>query len=356
MENVLVTGGAGFIGSNFVRYILEKEPGIRVVNLDLLTYAGLKENISGPDRFDRHVFIHGDICDRDLVKGLFDRYEIDTVVHFAAESHVDRSIESPHDFVRTNVIGTLNLLDVARNAWGENFSNRRFHHISTDEVYGDMLDHTHAHGESSAYRPRSPYAASKASADHLVRAYFHTYGLPVTISLCSNNYGPNQFPEKLIPLSIVNALQGGVIPLYGDGLQIRDWLHVSDHCRAVYEILLHGTAGESYHVAAGNQLRNIELVRKICGILDDLRPLETPYSSRIVHVPDRPGHDRRYALDTAKMQEEIGWIPSHNIGTGLSQTVEWYLDNPQWVAAATSNDRYKAWLERQYHIGRPSFQ
>jgi dTDP-glucose 4,6-dehydratase len=356
MENVLVTGGAGFIGSNFVRYILEKEPGIRVVNLDLLTYAGLKENISGFDGFDRHVFIHGDICDSNLVTVLFDKYEIDTVVHFAAESHVDRSIEYPHDFVRTNVGGTLNLLDVARNAWGRDFSNRRFHHVSTDEVYGDMSDRSPAHTELSAYRPRSPYAASKASADHLVRAYFHTYGLPVTISLCSNNYGPHQFPEKLIPLSIVNALQGGVIPLYGDGLQIRDWLHVSDHCRAVYEILLHGAAGESYHVAAGNQWRNIELVRKICGILDDLRPLEIPYSSRIVHVPDRPGHDRRYALDAAKMQEEIGWIPSHDIDSGLSQTVEWYLGNPQWVAAATANDRYKAWLEKQYHIGRPSFQ
>jgi dTDP-glucose 4,6-dehydratase len=354
MKNMLVTGGAGFIGSNFVRYILEKERALRVVNLDLLTYAGLKENISDLDGSSRHIFVHGDICDRNLVTDLFNEYEIDTVVHFAAETHVDRSIENPHDFMRTNIAGTLNLLEVARKAWERDFSKRRFHHISTDEVYGDMAEQTPAHTELSGYGPRSPYAASKASADHLVRAYFHTYGFPVTVSLCTNNYGPHQFPEKLIPLTIINALQGDAIPLYGDGLQIRDWLHVLDHCQAVYQILLSGKPGESYNIAGGIQVRNIELVRKICDILDNLRPWDKPYSSQIAHIPDRPGHDRRYALDTTKIQRAIGWIPHYDINAGLHRTVKWYLENPRWVSAATTGKAYKAWLEKKYHIAGSS--
>jgi dTDP-glucose 4,6-dehydratase len=356
MKNILVTGGAGFIGSNFVRCIIEKEPTVRVVNLDLLTYAGMKENISDFYEIDRHIFIHGDLCDKDLVMGVFDDYKIDTVVHFAAETHVDRSIEDPHHFVRTNVMGTLNLLEVARNAWKRDFSNKRFHHISTDEVYGDMNENASAHTELSPFHPRSPYAASKASADHLINAYFHTYGFPATTSLCSNNYGPCQFPEKLIPLSIINSLHGSIIPLYGDGLQIRDWVYVLDHCHAVYQILLHGRHGEFYNIAGRNQVRNIELVHKICSILDRLRPLDISYSSLITHIPDRPGHDRRYALDITKIQREVGWFPEYDIDAGLELTIKWYLENPHWVSAATTNEEYKAWLEKKYYIGRPSLK
>lgn len=349
MKNVLVTGGAGFIGSNFARYLLKKESGLRVINLDLLTYAGLKESLADLDGFDRHIFVHGDICDNNLVGKLMDEYKIDTIVHFAAESHVDRSIECPSGFVQTNVVGTLNLLEAARRFWAGDFSDKRFHHISTDEVYGEISEFSPGCDEFAAYHPRSPYAASKASADHLVRSHFYTYGFPVTVSLCSNNYGPFQFPEKLVPLSVVNALQGKSIPVYGDGHQIRDWVYVLDHCAAIYHILLRGKPGESYNIGGGNQLQNIEVVRKICNILDELTLPDKPCSSLIEHVSDRPGHDRRYALGMNKIEKEIGWLPRYDIDSGLKLTVKWYLENSNWLSIATSRGEYKTWIKKNYH-------
>jgi dTDP-glucose 4,6-dehydratase len=344
MKKVLVTGGAGFIGSNFVKFLLENEPGVEIINLDLLTYAGLKANL--PVEQDRHLFVHGDINDTDLVQDLMGRHRIDTIVHFAAESHVDRSIVSPFNFVRTNVLGTHTLLDAARQAWQADFSGKRFHHVSTDEVYGDIPANAVSCTEFANYQPRSPYAASKASSDHMVRAYFHTYGFPVTISLASNNYGPFQFPEKLVPVVILSALQGRQIPLYGDGGQIRDWVYVSDHCRAIYQILLHGKTGDSYNIAGGNQLRNVDLVNKICSILDRLSPAAASYASQVVHVPDRPGHDRRYALDSTKLHTKTGWQPEHAIEAGLDLTVHWYLENQSWVSAAAANIEHATWHQK----------
>ncbi|GAB4484565.1 MAG: dTDP-glucose 4,6-dehydratase [Anaerolineales bacterium] len=350
MNNVLVTGGAGFIGANFVRYLLQAEPQAQVYNLDALTYAGSLENLKNLPDESRHTFIQGDICDNDLVIRLMREYDIDTVVHFAAESHVDRSIHGPAAFVQTNIVGTFTLLDAAKTVWMERggFEGRRFHHVSTDEVFGSLGPEEPAFSETTPYDPRSPYSASKAASDHLVRAYFHTYGLPVTMTNCSNNYGPFQFPEKLIPLMVLNAVQGKPLPIYGDGKQIRDWLYVEDHCEAIYLVVKHGKLGETYNVGGGNQPCNIDLVREICSILDELRPSGAPHANLMMHVQDRPGHDRRYAMDITKIRAELGWMPRHDIESGLRATVQWYLDNPDWVQSVLGQDGYAAWLEKNY--------
>jgi dTDP-glucose 4,6-dehydratase len=348
MKNVLVTGGAGFIGANFVHYLLKVEPGVHIVNLDALTYAGSLENLKNLPDPSRHTFVQGDICDAKLVDRLMREHEIDTVVHFAAESHVDRSILGPSPFIQTNVVGTFMLLEAARQAWGAERSGKRFHHVSTDEVFGSLSPNDPAFREVTPYDPRSPYSASKASSDHLVRAYFHTYNLPVTLTNCSNNYGPYQFPEKLIPLVILNALQGKPLPIYGDGKQIRDWLYVEDHCEAIYRVLLDGKLGETYNVGGGNQPYNIDLVNELCAILDELRPAPVSYASLITHVTDRPGHDRRYAIDISRIKAELGWQPRHDIESGLRETVEWYLANLDWVAKISEENDFQAWMEKNY--------
>ncbi len=350
MKNILVTGGAGFIGANFVRYLLQAEPQAHVTNLDALTYAGSLENLKGLPDESRHTFISGDICDNDLVMRLMREQDIDTVVHFAAESHVDRSIHGPAAFVQTNIVGTFALLDAAKTVWKESggFEGRRFHHVSTDEVFGSLAPDDPAFSETTPYDPRSPYSASKAASDHLVRAYFHTYGLPVTMTNCSNNYGPFQFPEKLIPLMVMNAVQGKPLPIYGDGRQIRDWLYVEDHCEAIYLVVKHGKLGETYNVGGGNQPYNIDLVREICSILDELRPSGAPHANLMAHVQDRPGHDRRYAMDITKIRAELGWTPRHDIESGLRATVQWYLNNAEWVQSVLGQDGYAAWLEKNY--------
>ncbi len=356
MKNILVTGGAGFIGANFVRYLLEAEPQIKIVNLDALTYAGSLENLRDLPDPSRHTFVRGDICDDGLVERLMREHAIDTVVHFAAESHVDRSILGPAPFIQTNLVGTFTLLETARQVWGPERSGVRFHHVSTDEVFGSLAPTDPPFRESTPYDPRSPYSASKAGSDHLVRAYFHTYGLPVTITNCSNNYGPYQFPEKLIPLMILNALQGKPLPVYGDGRQIRDWLYVEDHCEAIYLVLRNGKPGETYNVGGGNQPYNIDLVHKICALLDELRPLApsqpglapVQYASLITHVVDRPGHDRRYAMDISKIRAELGWTPRHDIESGLRATVEWYLAHLDWVAKISQAEDFQAWVQANY--------
>jgi dTDP-glucose 4,6-dehydratase len=350
MQNVLVTGGAGFIGANFVRYLLNVEPTAQVINLDALTYAGSLENLKHMPDPSRHIFVQDDICDRALVDELFRSYAIDTVIHFAAETHVDRSILDPRPFIQANIIGTFTLLEVARNVWTEagGFPSRRFHHVSTDEVYGSLESNEAAFTEATTYDPRSPYSATKAASDHLVRAYFHTYGLPVTITNCSNNYGPYQFPEKLIPLMVLNAVHGKPLPIYGDGRQIRDWLYVEDHCKAIYLVVTNGKPGETYNVGGGNQPYNIDLVAEICNILDELRPEGAPHSRLIAYVPDRPGHDRRYAMDISKIRNELGWMPSHDIESGLRETVKWYLDHTDWVEAILKQEGYSSWLEKNY--------
>ena len=351
MRDVLVTGGAGFIGSNFVRHLLKVEPQVRIYNLDALTYAGSPANLDDLPDPDRHTFIQGNICDEDLVRGLFQKYNLDTVVHFAAESHVDRSILGPAPFIQTNIVGTFTLLEAARRAWqaeGNEAVGVRFHHVSTDEVFGSLEADDPAFDESTPYQPRSPYSASKAASDHLVRAYFHTYGLPVTLSNCSNNYGPYQFPEKLIPLMILNALQGRPLPVYGDGLQIRDWLYVEDHCEAIQRVLKDGRPGETYNIGGGNQPYNIDLVGELCSMLDELRPADRPYASLITHVADRPGHDRRYAMDIAKIRSELGWNPRYDIERGLRETVKWYLEHEHWVKTIMEQDHYGDWLEKNY--------
>jgi dTDP-glucose 4,6-dehydratase len=348
MKNILVTGGAGFIGSNFVHYLLKVEPDVRVINLDALTYAGSLENLKGLPDESRHMFIRGDICDEKLVRRLFSENEIDAVVHFAAESHVDRSILGPAPFIQTNILGTFTLLEAARQAWGDEKVGKRFHHVSTDEVFGSLNPDQSAFTESTPYEPRSPYSASKASSDHLVRAYFHTYGLPVTVTNCSNNYGPYQFPEKLIPLMILNALHGKSLPVYGDGKQIRDWLYVEDHCEAIHLVLKDGRPGETYNIGGGNQPFNIDLVHGLCSILDELRPVSRLYKDLIAHVPDRPGHDRRYAMDITKIRNELGWMPKHNIETGLRETVKWYLDHMDWVEAIMKQAGFGDWLDQNY--------
>ncbi len=354
MNNVLVTGGAGFIGSNFVRHLLRETDELRVVNLDLLTYAGSLENLRALPHAERHTLVQGDIGDRALVDRILREEQIDTIAHFAAESHVDRSILGPSAFMQTNIFGTFTLLEAARQFWlGNGLAAEgpvRFHHISTDEVYGSLGPEDPAFSETTAYAPNSPYAASKASSDHLVRAYAHTYGLPVTISNCSNNYGPYQFPEKLIPLIILNALQGKPLPIYGDGRQVRDWLHVEDHCAAILEILRRGDPGETYNIGGDNQPTNLEVVQLLCEILDQLVPDSAfrPHTALITMVTDRPGHDRRYAMDTSKIKRALGWSPQWDLEQGLRSTVEWYLANPDWVEAVRQRPSYQEWLEANY--------
>lgn len=351
MKNVLVTGGAGFIGSNFVRFLLQHEPEVRVINLDALTYAGSLENLQHLPDEGRHEFIHGDICDRALVEDVLRRFEVDTVVHFAAESHVDRSILGPGLFVQTNVVGTFTLLDSARLFWKERpdlLPGARFHHVSTDEVFGTLGPNDPPFNEQTPYAPNSPYSASKAASDHLARAYFHTYGLPVTISNCTNNYGPYQFPEKLIPLMVLNALEGKRLPVYGDGMQVRDWLYVEDHCEAIYRVLMQGRVGETYAIGGNNQPPNIEIVHTICAVMDELHPQGAPHERLIEYVTDRPGHDRRYAMAIDKIRSELGWQPRQTLASGLRKTVAWYLENPAWVAAIRERSDYQTWMQKNY--------
>jgi dTDP-glucose 4,6-dehydratase len=354
MRNLLVTGGAGFIGSNFIRHVLGADPDLHCVNLDLLTYAGSEENLKALPDPERHTFIQGDICDRELVERLLLRHEIDTVVHFAAESHVDRSILGPAPFVRTNVQGTFTLLEAARQVWLEQEARpseaSRFHHISTDEVFGSLEPDDPPFDESTPYAPNSPYAASKAAADHLVRAYAHTYGLPVTLSNCSNNYGPYQFPEKLIPLVILNAAAGEPLPIYGDGKQVRDWLFVEDHCAAIYQVLRSGGFGETFMISAGVQPTNLQVVQSICEILDERLPdsPHVPHASLIEFVPDRPGHDRRYAMDNTKIRRDLGWQPATDLVSGLQKTVDWYLRRGDWLEAIRGQGDYEDWFQRNY--------
>ena len=349
---ILVTGGAGFIGANFVLDWLANsdEP---VVNIDLLTYAGNAENLASLAGDPRHIFVKCDICDRVLVDSLLARHQPRAIVHFAAESHVDRSIHGPGDFMRTNVHGTFILLEAARAYWGPLAADAkaafRFHHVSTDEVYGSLGPGDAQFTETHPYAPNSPYSASKAAADHLVRAWHHTYSLPVITTNCSNNYGPYHFPEKLIPLMIVNALAGKPLPVYGDGQQIRDWLYVTDHCAAIRRVLAAGTPGETYNIGGWNEKPNIEIVQTICTLLDELKPRsdKQPYARQISYVADRPGHDRRYAIDARKLERELGWKPAETFGTGIRKTVRWYLDNQAWVADVQSG-AYRDWLERNY--------
>lgn len=354
MTNFLITGGAGFIGSNFIRFLLHHEQGAQVVNLDLLTYAGSQENLKNLPDPDRYTLVQGNICDRQLVDRVLKEHQIDIIVHFAAETHVDRSITGPRQFIETNVLGTFTLLEAARVYWlvqnAKPIKAVRFHHISTDEVYGTLAPGEPAWNEQRPYAPNSPYAASKASSDHLVRAYGHTYGLPFSITNCSNNYGPYQFPEKLIPLVILNAFQGKALPVYGDGQQVRDWLHVEDHCEAILTVLQKGRSGETYNVGGGVQPANLTIVEQICGLVDELLPdsAHTPHKNLIQFVADRPGHDRRYSVDYSKLASELGWQPRHNLGQGLAETVRWYLDHPDWVEAVLKQKEYQSWMDKNY--------
>ncbi|NKN31787.1 dTDP-glucose 4,6-dehydratase [Marichromatium bheemlicum] len=337
MQTLLVTGGAGFIGSNFVRLALAR-PDVRVVNLDLLTYAGNLDSLADLEDEPRHHFVRGDIGDRVLVSRLLREHRVDAVVNFAAESHVDRSIDGPGDFVQTNLVGTFNLLESARAYWTERGepTGFRFLHVSTDEVYGS-LGPTGAFTETTPYAPNSPYSASKAGSDHLVRAWFHTYGLPVLTTNCSNNYGPYQFPEKLIPLMILKASRGEALPIYGDGGNVRDWLFVEDHCRAIWRVLEAGTPGEVYNVGGNSERTNLEVVDTLCALLDELLPEapHRPHAALKTFVKDRPGHDRRYAIDASKLRRELGWTPQETFESGLRRTLVWYLEHPEWCARVT---------------------
>ena len=354
MKKMLVTGGAGFIGSNFVRFVLREEHDLEIINLDSLTYAGSLENLKDLPDPERHIFIQGDICNRSLVDDLLNRYSIDTVVHFAAETHVDRSILGPEQFIQTNIVGTYTLLEAVRDYWlvkeALPVENVRFHHISTDEVYGTLEPDDPHFLETTPYAPSSPYSASKAASDHLVRAYDLTYGLPSTITNCSNNYGPYQFPEKLIPLMIMNAMGGYPLPIYGDGQQIRDWLFVEDHCDAILTVLRWGTPGETYNVGGDNQPTNLTVVNTLCEIMDECLPESAyvPHEELIRYVTDRPGHDRRYAMGIKKIRDELGWQPVQSLETGLLKTVEWYLNHPEWIEAVKEKTNYQDWIERNY--------
>ncbi|MCA3240655.1 MAG: dTDP-glucose 4,6-dehydratase [Rubrivivax sp.] len=348
---VLVTGGAGFIGSNFVLDWLAQcdEP---VINLDALTYAGNRENLASLDGDARHLFVRGDIGDRTLLDRLLAEHRPRALVHFAAESHVDRSIHGPGAFIKTNVEGTFTLLEATRAHWGALPADEkvafRFLHVSTDEVYGSLGPGDAAFTETHPFEPNSPYSASKAASDHLVRAWHHTYGLPVLTTNCSNNYGPYHFPEKLIPLMIVNALAAKPLPVYGDGMQIRDWLYVKDHCSAIRAVLAGGRLGETYNVGGWNEKPNIEIVKTVCALLDELRPsAEGPYERLVTYVKDRPGHDRRYAIDARKIERELGWRPAETFETGIRKTVQWYLDHTDWVAHVQSGS-YRDWVAAQY--------
>jgi dTDP-glucose 4,6-dehydratase len=353
---ILVTGGAGFIGANFVLDWL-RETGEPVVNLDALTYAGNPENLAALAGDARHSFVHGDICDRALVERLLADHRPRAIVHFAAESHVDRSIHGPAAFVRTNVEGTFTLLEAARGWWGALPAAEkmafRFLHVSTDEVYGSLGPADPAFTETKAYEPNSPYSASKAASDHLVRAWHHTYGLPVLTTNCSNNYGPYQFPEKLIPLVIANALAGKDLPIYGDGRNVRDWLYVGDHCAAIREVLARGRPGETYNIGGWNEQTNLEIVHAVCALLDELRPDPAgPHTRLIRFVTDRPGHDRRYAIDARKIERELGWRPAETFESGIRKTVAWYLEHQDWVAHVQSG-AYREWMARNYDRREP---
>ncbi|MDX2451715.1 dTDP-glucose 4,6-dehydratase [Desulfosarcina sp.] len=347
---IIVTGGAGFIGSNFVHTWLETGEGL-VVNLDKLTYAGNLENLEPLAKNPNHIFVKGDIGDRQLVAKLLDQFHPRAIINFAAESHVDRSISAPDDFIQTNLVGTFNLLEQVRDYWKvlgpDDQSAFRFLHVSTDEVYGSLEKDDPAFSETTPYTPNSPYSASKAGSDHLVRAYHHTYGLPTLTTNCSNNYGPYQFPEKLIPLVIHHALNGKKIPVYGDGANIRDWLYVKDHCRAIMAVLEKGRPGEVYNIGGNSEKTNLDVVHTICTILDEMTADQNRRDTLITFVPDRPGHDRRYAIDASKIKAEIGWTPQETFETGIRKTVQWYLDNSQWVASVTSGT-YQSWMETNY--------
>ena len=352
---ILVTGGAGFIGSNFVLEWL-KDPATsneKVVNLDALTYAGNRANLASLEGDSRHVFVQGDICDRALIDRLLAEHQPRAIVHFAAESHVDRSIHEPGAFIKTNINGTYTLLEASLAYWDALPAGARqafrLHHVSTDEVYGGLKPDDPAFAETNPYEPNSPYSASKAASDHLIRAWHHTYGLPVVTTNCSNNYGPFQFPEKLIPLMIVNALSGKPLPVYGDGKQIRDWLYVKDHCSAVRRVLTSGRVGETYNVGGWNEIENIDIVKTICDLLEEMRPRSggSRYADLITHVKDRPGHDRRYAIDARKIEHEIGWRPVETFSSGIRKTVEWYLVNSEWVSRVQGG-RYQNWISDQY--------
>ncbi len=347
MKKILITGGAGFIGSHVVRLFLKKYPNYEIVNLDKLTYAGNLENLKDIESNPNYSFVKGDIVDEDFIMNLFQENKFDGVVHLAAESHVDRSISNPTEFIKTNVMGTINLLNAARNSWGNDFENKVFYHISTDEVYGS-LGKEGFFLEETPYDPRSPYSSSKASSDHLVRAYFYTYGMPVKISNCSNNYGSHQFPEKLIPLMIHNIQQNKPLPVYGEGLNIRDWLWVNDHARAIDVVFHDGVLGETYNIGGNNEWTNIDLVKLLCQTMDrKLGRKEGESEKLITYVTDRAGHDMRYAIDASKIKRELGWEPSITFEKGLEDTVEWYLSNSDWLNNVTSGD-YQSYYEKQY--------
>jgi dTDP-glucose 4,6-dehydratase len=357
MENlILVTGGAGFIGSNFVLQWIASEPA-RVVNLDKLTYAGNLNNLRAVEADPGYRFEQGDIVDRELLRAILQREQPCAIVHFAAESHVDRSIHGPDDFVRTNVNGTFSLLEEARAYWSalpeSDRAAFRFLHVSTDEVYGSLGSNDPAFSETTAYAPNSPYSATKAASDHLVRAYHHTYGMPVLTTNCSNNYGPYQFPEKLIPLMILNACAGKALPVYGDGENVRDWLYVEDHCRAIRAVLAHGRAGETYNIGGKSEKKNLEIVGAICQLLDELRPNDSavPHGKLVTFVKDRPGHDRRYAMDTRKIERELSWQPLETFESGIRKTVLWYLEHEDWVRDVTSGS-YRQWMAKHYATER----
>ncbi|MDR3569031.1 MAG: dTDP-glucose 4,6-dehydratase [Syntrophobacteraceae bacterium] len=349
--NILVTGGAGFIGSNFV--LGERSRKNRIVNLDLLTYAGNLLNLSDLSGDPDHIFVQGDIGDRALVRKLLSDYQPEAVVNFAAESHVDRSIDSPESFIQTNIVGAFHLLEEALSFWKGLAADRRarfrFLHVSTDEVYGSLGPEDPAFTEKTPYAPNSPYSASKAASDHLVRAYYHTFGLPTMITNCSNNYGPRQFPEKLTPLTVLNAIEGHPLPVYGDGQNIRDWLFVDDHCEALRVVLAKGEAGKTYNIGGSCEKTNIEIVNTLCSLLDEMAPRSVcaPYSSLITFVKDRPGHDRRYAVDCSRIERELGWRPGETFESGMRKTIRWYLDNTHWVQSVKSG-AYRDWIARQY--------
>ena len=353
-KNIIITGGAGFIGSNFVLDWLKDRKAEGIVNLDKLSYAGNLATLDSLKSDPRHIFVHGDIGDNELVTKLLNEHEPRAIVNFAAESHVDRSIHTPAEFVQTNIVGTFNLLECGRAYWNALDESKkatfRFHHVSTDEVYGSLSSNEPAFTETNPYEPNSPYSASKAASDHLVRAWFHTYGFPVITTNCSNNYGPYHFPEKLIPLVILNAINGKSLPIYGDGQQIRDWLYVGDHCSAIREVLAKGKLGETYNIGGWNEKANIEVVKTICSILDGLKPRADgkSYAEQITFVKDRPGHDRRYAIDASKLKRELVLSPSETYDTGIKKTVQWYLDNPVWIEGVVSG-LYREWLQKQYN-------
>lgn len=353
MEKILVTGGAGFIGANFIHFALSTDPDIEIFNLDALTYAGNLSNLDILPDPARHYFIEGRIEDTSLVMDILQKHEIFKVVHFAAETHVDRSLLDPERFVATNVWGTVSLLNAAYQVWREQGMLDdpcvQFHHISTDEVFGELQQGEPSFSEATPYSPNSPYSASKAASDHFVRAYHHSFGLPITITNCTNNYGQFQYPEKLIPLMVLNAVNQKPLPVYGTGSQVRDWLYVTDHCEAIWSVLNKGRAGETYCIGGNNQPTNLEVVQAICSILDELRPIAgSSYTDLIRFVTDRPGHDFRYAMNINKITQELGWSPRTDLKTGLKKTVQWYLDNPKWVQDVIEKNEYKNWITDNY--------